>query len=968
MNPNRPIRIHQPPGNAGANDFQLAIEAGSSILREHERSKYLLPAIFVIGRSYYYRSEFFSALEKFQELESLSEGTLRQEALFWKGLTYLEMGNYREGIRQLEFGVESIEGWDEEILSNIRLLFAQKQTALGNYEEAVANLELALPGIRGQNLTGRALFLKGQLYEMLNEDAGARRAFESVTTYRVDFDLEYHARRKTAIVSRRLGEFDHAHTIFRRLERDDKFTAFRAEMRYEIARTYQMSGDVSEAVIRYRELLAERTIVLPPLIIALTNYGLAEIYRDAFEDYTTASDYFNRAASQRIDSQLLPSDFDAESMAESFGAYARLRGEIARRDSLLALSMLSDQELELLILELQQEEQQRLEQEQRTPSQQEFIGSDNEILLTGTDSVVGDFGFLNINNPVLLNEASLQFQAVWGDRPLADNWRRRAVLSGSRFDQLTILTIEGDEIDLTEQGPGALARLDLGDIPFSEEAKGQMNRELQAFYYELGNVFFLTLNMPDSAAVYYERVVEKGHSLSLTEMALYSLVELALLEEREEDAFHYFQRLIEKVPGSGYAGRLASRMDLNLDEYPVMDQMSTAEQFSALEEQQMGKSRSETAAAFLALAERETEPDARVLLLYEAAQNYMRAAREEMPSVEPIRLWISEQEEISRQRRAFEASRDSSRVMMADTTLSEEEIIRLNEQLEREFEPMDLQSEFPFVGAYWDSTRSLLATLETDYPGSPVTPRVRILRSELQLPDTDLDRDRIMELTPEPKLLSEFDEEREEREQARPPVVLPDEDRDLYAVSFSISLYSYVSESRAIRRAEQLAQEGFETFVCPAETDDGSIWRVSTGIYPTSSVAFSASEQLREPYDVQNFVHRMSNNCQRVGAPVVSAYGLTGLFVAEGESSYSIVLNSFSLLEQALEEAGQLTGEGFRTFVSQAMVSDQIVYRVSVGQFGSIRDAESTARLLPEPYSNQNFIERVMHSDVITTD
>lgn len=981
LNPNRPIRIHLPPGSAGANDFQMAIEAGSSILRDHENSKYLLPAIFVIGRSYYYRSEFFSALEKFQELESLAEGRERAEAIFWQGLTYLELGNYPEGIQQLEFGLEVIEELDIEIFSEMQLLLAQLHTALENYELAIGYLEAGIDGVTSQNMKGRALFLMGQLHEELNEDGRALYAFAGVNEFRVDFDLEYQARKREAIVSRRLGEFSRAETIFRRLERDDKFIAFRAEMRYEIARTYQLSGNYSEAVLRYRSLLEERSVALTPLIIALSNYGLGEIYRDAFQDYTTASEYFNQAASQRIDARFLPSDFDAMAMAESFGAYARLRGEIARRDSLLGLSMLSDDELEQFILEVQSEEQQRMEEQQRDLRQQEFLQPEEELLAVAVGAEETGFGFLNSNNPVLLNEASLQFQAVWGDRPLADNWRRRAVLSGSRFDQLLLLDQDGEEIDLTEETEGGIfAKLDLGDIPFTEEAREQMRAELQSLYYELGNVFFLTLDMPDSAAVYYEKVIESGYNRNLLEMALYSLGELALLEGREQDAAHYLEILASEMPGSPYIRRLAERMGLDPQLYPDDDLETTAERFTYLIRDQQSRSQSALAAEFIALAEREEDEEARVLLLFEAVQSYMRAAREEMESLEPIRAWFTEKEEIATERRDFERRRDSSQVMLADTTLTEEEVIRWQEISESEFQRRQRTASSPFTGVYWDSTRTLLAELASEYPASPVMPRVRILQSELNLPEApafdtpdQAGEGVTAEIAGESDLVTESEADRLTSETLSDRV--PSQLRDITLAGesggefsfddrFSISLYSYYSESRATARARGLAEESLETYVCEYVNDQRAIWRVSIGNYPSTTSAFSAAEQLREPYDVQNFIQRMNNSCRRIGEPVISPYGLTGLFSASGEGSFSIVLYSFSNMEMAKVAAEPLKSEGFRVFVSQQVVEEEQFYRVSVGQFATIREAVSAAMVLPEPYSNQNFIVRILHSDV----
>src|SRR5690625_7627833 len=50
------VTIFPEPVSAGAEDFQLAIERGRSMLRSHEASKYVLPAFSIIGDSYVQRS------------------------------------------------------------------------------------------------------------------------------------------------------------------------------------------------------------------------------------------------------------------------------------------------------------------------------------------------------------------------------------------------------------------------------------------------------------------------------------------------------------------------------------------------------------------------------------------------------------------------------------------------------------------------------------------------------------------------------------------------------------------------------------------------------------------------------------------------------------------------------------------------------------------------------------------------
>lgn len=92
-------------------------------------------------------------------------------------------------------------------------------------------------------------------------------------------------------------------------------------------------------------------------------------------------------------------------------------------------------------------------------------------------------------------------------------------------------------------------------------------------------------------------------------------------------------------------------------------------------------------------------------------------------------------------------------------------------------------------------------------------------------------------------------------------------------------------------------------------------------------------------------------------------YGLMGEINLEAVNSYGIVLHSFNEESVARNTANQLRmEEGYRTQVTARTVSNRIMWRVSVGQFESLGDAQAAATRLPEPYNNQNFIHRIQNN------
>lgn len=88
-------------------------------------------------------------------------------------------------------------------------------------------------------------------------------------------------------------------------------------------------------------------------------------------------------------------------------------------------------------------------------------------------------------------------------------------------------------------------------------------------------------------------------------------------------------------------------------------------------------------------------------------------------------------------------------------------------------------------------------------------------------------------------------------------------------------------------------------------------------------------------------------------------YGLMGVTNQNLRNSYSIVLHSFTDEEIATNTANQLALEGYRTQVTDRTVANNTMWRVSVGQFQTLNEAQVIANTLPSPFNTQNFIHRI---------
>ncbi|MDZ7755519.1 tetratricopeptide repeat protein [Rhodohalobacter sp.] len=696
INPDQPIRIHPSPTEAGREEFERAIEKGASILRDHAESKYLTRAVSLIGQSYFYRQEYFSALEKFQELRSLTEGKELQEATIWQSRTYMELELYEEGINFTQQEIDFIDNWDTALLAELNIVLAQLYSQRGDWIEASRVLQDYTGLLKSNRLKARAYFLHGQVHERLGNNFQALAAYRLSSSIISEYDIEFNSKRKLAQMYRDTGDYQSALQLFRSLERDDKFINYHVDLRYEIATTYQQMNEVQEAVSRYNRLLRDRFDAPSSVIKAKSYFGLAEIHRDQFNDFQTAAAYFDSANTQSVNLSDIYNDVNAEEIVRAFGEYASLKNEIGRVDSLLHLSTLNEAELDSVIRRIRDQQMDRAE----VNRQQNVFTATNIDESPDDATEVLEFGFLNSNDPVRKAEAQSYFRAVWGNRPLEDNWRRQSALTISSIEEEPEMGNNPSETTVASNGGNGLietaasAGIDLSEIPFSEEEKNRMRRSKEQFKYRLGNLFFLSLNMPDSARYYFNEVIHSSANQELIPRAIYSLAELEVSENNSEEMVEQANLLFDQYPESIFADRIAVRLgiDYELEETGRTDQFEIA--YASIQQNIADTSYAEKADSLVELAESISDEKRKSLIYLEAAENYLKAAQD-LPSETSVVFYNSALELLSQ---IMEMEQTDTRVRRRSSLMLEsvEELLAdLKEEQENEEEDEVMIERFP---------------------------------------------------------------------------------------------------------------------------------------------------------------------------------------------------------------------------------------------------------------------------------
>ncbi|MDA0875184.1 MAG: tetratricopeptide repeat protein, partial [Bacteroidetes bacterium] len=584
-------------GMSASREFEQTVLKSANLLREHPDSKWVDDALMLIGKSYFYQENYVGAVQKFSEVISMETG-LADEARFWLARSLITSGAYEAALEELTLAM-AIEDADREWVAQDRLLLAELAIQQELWEEAADHLVAGIDAIKDKELAARASYLLGQVQETLDRYPEAVQAYHNVRNYPAPYELDFAARYSAARVDGRFVDPERALLEIRRLERDDKNVSKLGELRYLRARILQELGAIDEAMVLYDELLYD-PLALPPgasigTLRGRIHYALAELYRDQLGDYVMAAAYYDsaatavrtggarttgRAVAAESDLQAPEAITDAQDLKTSFGTYARVHEQVARFDSLLWLGSLPPEAYEAKIMELRQQraaelaEQRRiLAERQREAAFREGASSDpvmnrgtqpGKVIPTPEDPTGNAGGYLFHKDPIRAQEGRQAFQNIWGRRPLVPNWRRSAAISTAQAD-LSEEQLAEQEAVLEEVAPDVLPEIDDSAVPKDSTAQAKMRASRAAARYELGNVLFLGMSQPDSAAVWYRTVIEEDAGDVVAPRAQYALAEVQRALGDTLSAERLYRDLLASYPASDFIPDVRERLGLEPD-------------------------------------------------------------------------------------------------------------------------------------------------------------------------------------------------------------------------------------------------------------------------------------------------------------------------------------------------------------------------------------------------------------------
>ncbi len=196
--PIEPLKIEQEilllPGKSTektSSSFDIAEEKAVKAVQKHgmyiagsERNKQIDDAYLLLGKSRYYSQRFVPALEAFEYvLKHYPKGDLNKELRIWKAKTQIRLQNEEQAVFALEDLLKSKKN-EKEINEDAYTALAMAYLALDSVPQAIKHLNNAVETHENKEQHVRNLFVLGQLYRQEQNLDSSQLAFQQILDFK----------------------------------------------------------------------------------------------------------------------------------------------------------------------------------------------------------------------------------------------------------------------------------------------------------------------------------------------------------------------------------------------------------------------------------------------------------------------------------------------------------------------------------------------------------------------------------------------------------------------------------------------------------------------------------------------------------------------------------------------------------------------------------------------------------------
>lgn len=536
-------------------DTEEIIKMASISIQRHPNSRWVDDNYLLVGLARLYDCDFLNAVQTFKYVNTKSQDMdLRHQALVHLIRTFTE--NNEQAKAEEAFRFLEKEKLSKTNAKNLNLEKAYYYQIQGDYDHMVQSLTKADSLLTTADRKGRIYFIIGQVYQKMGFSAEAYNYYRKCLGTNPEYEIDFYARLNMAQVAR-LDNRKNVRLIHKQFEillKDSKNREFRDKIYFELGEFERKQGNTVSAIDQYK-LSAHAGS--NKRIQANAYLRIGQLYFDSLKYFSLAKSYYDSAMTS------LPKDFEnyenIKKRHEVLGEFVQYTETIQWQDSLLVLSVLDSAVLRSKIdsIYASKEKLQNGKKKKKKKSDDNVTGGtlNNSFYQTESTSTT-DWYF---GNASAMASGQSEFQRIWGNVALEDNWRRSTRTAAPDLAINTTTGSTGDKgIPLTapnvkpNQSPAEVAFLKLDEqLLKTDSARKQALSKIEESYFKLGDLYYFKLAEKDNAEASYQKLLDRFTHSRFKPEVLYKLY-LIHKERGDARAEALAQNLKDEFPGSTY--------------------------------------------------------------------------------------------------------------------------------------------------------------------------------------------------------------------------------------------------------------------------------------------------------------------------------------------------------------------------------------------------------------------------------
>ncbi len=376
-----------------------------------EYNKWVDDAYILMGKAYLAKGDYVHANGTFSTmLRKFKDDPIKYDAFVWLIRTLTQSERYSEA-RSI---IETLEGDDvfpAELEGELAIAAADLALKQDKYEDAIQYLNIGINNIKGNDRITRYTYILAQLYQETGKKGQALDAYNEVIRRRPDYEMRFNAQINGASVYSGEGSGLALRKELLKMSKKVRNKNYLDQIYYALGNLSFGENNLKEAISYYKRsaVYAEKNVYQR----TLSCLTLAEIYFDE-KEYVPSGMYYDSA--MIVMDEYYPNYEEISAQYKSLNNLVTNLITVQTQDSLQHLASLSSQELNQKINGWVEKAKIKQEQEAQALVYAANVRSSNR-----RSNNRSTFYFYNASTVAY---GKKEFLKKWGNRKLADNWRR----------------------------------------------------------------------------------------------------------------------------------------------------------------------------------------------------------------------------------------------------------------------------------------------------------------------------------------------------------------------------------------------------------------------------------------------------------------------------------------------------------------------------------------------------------------